>query len=112
MRFLSSVVDLFRAWWQVDRIRISPVAGKVLRLRRGAILVIDGQNIVVCGRRVIRQGGRICVVYDCQTPSDRAWLRIDPGDGVDASPQIEWVASDIVRRLRESDIEVWRTTRS
>ncbi len=48
----QSLRHFFESWWLSDRIRASPSEGRLLRIRPGAILVINGVQAEVVSRRM------------------------------------------------------------
>lgn len=111
MRLLRALLDLLRAWWSVDRIRVSPNEGRLLRLDAGALLTIEDRAVEVLGRRIRRQPAGAVIAYDCRTPSGAARLLIrQPRDGGDLSAQ--WSEGGTVRLLHEADVIIWRASRA
>ncbi len=65
-------------WWKVDRIRISPYEGQLLRLPLPCLIQIEGENIQVIRRRVGYTEEGAFVDYDCQLQGNQAILSVDP----------------------------------
>ena len=80
---------LVRAWWRVDRIRISPREGRLLGLEPGAVLQIGETRAVVVRRRPLPgHRGSAAVVYECQTRTGTAVLHARRTD--DESMELTW----------------------
>jgi hypothetical protein len=90
---------LLHSWWGGDRVRIAPAEGRLLRLQPPCLLLIADQPAQVCRRRVC--GRR--VVYFCRTIAGMGRLMID-------RTGVHWRRRRQVKRLRESDIEVFPVT--
>jgi hypothetical protein len=50
-------------WWRIDRLRVSPAEGRLLRIEPPARLLVGGALFEVCGRSVSRKRERPTVVY-------------------------------------------------
>ena len=95
--------DLLRSWWQVDRVRISPQEGRLLRLQPSCVLVLDGKRIVVQTRRLERQATRLWVVYDClaEAGAGELWVAADS-----VHRAMHWLENDTNIELEDADIMV------
>jgi hypothetical protein len=92
---------LVHSWWRQDRIRLSPTEGRLLRLEPPCFLVIDGQPFEIV-KRTLRPSDREPVaVYTCRTCGSELMIR----QGL--TPEILWHHQGVVRRLHETDIEVY-----
>ena len=107
MRLLLAVLNLLRGWWRADRIRVSPNAGRLLRLGTGALLTIEGQAVEVLGRRLRRRPTGAIIAYDCLTPSGTARLFVKHSPDI-AEPTAHWSEGTTVRPLHEADIIIWK----
>ena len=65
-RYGSSLFQLVRSWWQVDRIRVGSSEGRLLRLTCGTFLCINDRRGEVTSRRVIQNADSPTVIYDLQ----------------------------------------------
>lgn len=107
MRLLRALVELLRAWWSVDRIRVARDEGALLRLRPGAILDIDGRTVEITNRRVDRRAAAIRIEYAVLTREGIGHLRVHlPADAIRAT--IEWFDEVSARHLDEQQITIWR----
>lgn len=58
----SAIRQIITSWWSVDRIRVSPVEGRLLTLREGQVIGIRNEHYVI-GRRTsshCNEGEKIC----------------------------------------------------
>ena len=108
LRLLRNLIQLARAWWQVDRPRISPSVGRLLRIEPPAILRIGPQVAGVVGRSVGEDGSGPYVVYHCQVGSEACQLRVP----FPLSPlaTLHWSRGEARWDLMEEDIEVFDLT--
>ncbi len=105
-RLFASAVNLLRYWWQVDRIRVSPREGQLLRLRPPCLIKVCSQLVEVRQRSVgqTRQGSY--VVYHCGSEHGPCELRITPvGDRY--GPRVRWIANSGEQELSVDEIQVY-----
>jgi hypothetical protein len=108
-RWAHSLAKLFRSWWQVDRIRVSPSEGQWLRLRCGTLLRVDEEWFEVTGRTVTAGQGDAWVVYECAGRGQVARLRAQPL--ASGQPRaLYWHTGEQVRLLDAGEIEVFDRT--
>jgi hypothetical protein len=69
---------LLHCWWSADRIRISPSAGRLLRLGPGSVLVLAGEPVRVVGRSA-EAGG---VAYHCIGVAGDCDVLVSPSAGI------------------------------
>ena len=105
-RLLGSGIDLLHSWWQVDRIRVSPREGGLLRLRPPCLIQLCSQSVEVQRRRVDRDSEEPCIVYDCLGPFGPGELRVRPV-GVREGPQLRWIGNWGEQVLSADDIQLW-----
>ncbi len=105
-RLLTAGIDLLRAWWQVDRIRVSPREGQLLRLRPPCLIQVCSQPLEVTRRRVHRTPRGPWVIYHCQGEFGPGELWVSPGGGR-SGPRLRWITHRGERTLTEDDIQVW-----
>jgi hypothetical protein len=96
---------LVRQWWQVDRIRVSPRQGRLLRIEPPAIIRVDAMIAQVLSRSTGCNGAGPYVAYECRTERGRAQLRICPV-GL-ACQQVSWVEEGQAREVTEDAIEIY-----
>ncbi|MDX1606710.1 MAG: hypothetical protein R3202_10995 [Candidatus Competibacterales bacterium] len=95
---------LLRDWWRLDRIRISPEEGRLLRLRPGALLELDGMLLQVMARRSLTAAPG--VGYYCSGQGLAGELRV----GLDRDRQaqtVEWIRDGRRQRLPAAAIRVY-----
>jgi hypothetical protein len=103
---LRCIGDLLRSWWQVDRIRVSPSAGRLLRLQPGNIVGIADRDIEVVSRCVSQSPSGSSICYQCRSADGSAQLCVTPvvfGVG----ERITWTEKDLERSLTADEVEVW-----
>lgn len=99
----ADAASLFRTWWQKDRIRSSPSAGKLLRLASGAILSINGTTVEVERRDTYETTDGAVLKLRCRSNDAESDLWVT-GTGL---PTIVWCCDQGETRLDPSEIEVW-----
>lgn len=104
-RLLGDVVRLIRSWWCVDRIRLPPQAGRLLRLQPPCYLLIAGRPVEIAARTLGQSGGGRTVTYECRTADGvgRLTVRI-VGDSASAAV---WALGDVERPIDAEEIEVY-----
>jgi hypothetical protein len=103
---LRCVGDLLRSWWQVDRIRVSPNAGRLLRLRPGNIVCIADRDIEVVSRSVSQSPSGPSICYRCRSADGSAQLCVTP-IVCGAGERITWKEKAVERSLTADEVEVW-----
>ena len=103
---VKRVASLLHSWWRGDRIRSPPAEGRLLRLRPPCYLLLRGQSLEVTSREVQERGGKMSVVYVCQTRGGQGNLVVEPGTILPAVMS-EWHENGKVVRLPEADVEVF-----
>jgi len=106
----SNLAQLVVSWWQVDRIRTSPSAGRLLRLQPPCVVVVEDRPAEVLARTVSRaasDSGRLTVTYDCRSALGACTLRLEvtPAGTIAA---ICWTADGTERRIEEDAVEVYQ----
>jgi hypothetical protein len=96
------VWHLIHSWLHRDRIRVSPSAGQLLRLKPGCCLCVAGQYVEVVGRAVA--DGRPSVVYECGTRMGMGTLIANVSNGRLA---MAWLEGGRVTTLAAEDVEVF-----
>jgi hypothetical protein len=96
------VWHLLHSWLHRDRIRVSPSAGQLLRLKPSCCLRVAGQYAEVVGRAV--DDGRPSVVYECRTRTGVGLLAVNLSNGRLA---MEWCERGQVTPLAAEDVEVF-----
>ncbi len=98
--------NLIRSFWKVDRIRISPLEGRLLRLSNKSIVVIDHQPFQIKKRKVISKGTMICVKYLCEGEPGQGWLRVTQTASI-LQPEVEWKIDDFWIQYGAEEVEVF-----
>ena len=108
---MREFVDLVRAWWKRDRIRVRPSEGRLFRLRLDAVLCfachrreqpISAQVVARCENFDF---GHAHVCYFCRTSQGDGELVVAYGED---GPAIEWRADGTSYELHVDDIEVFQ----
>lgn len=102
-----SVSALIRSWWRVDRIRISPTAGRLYRLDSRSILLVERRRVEIMGRTVGQTSAGGYVRYDCLSVYDgqpaELWVTPDPVAGTST---IKWITDGSERILDDWEVDV------
>lgn len=101
-----AVLDLTVAWWRIDRVRVSPHEGELLRLPAASLVMISGRPVEVLRRQEGPAGGIRGVAYECRTEAGPACLdvRLHENSG---QLEIRWTESGRTATLWEHQIEVF-----
>jgi hypothetical protein len=102
LRLLRSVLDLILTWWNVDRIRVSPREGGLLRLVPGSIVCVAGTPLEITGRVVHGTSQGDWLQYRCSsTQADGdLWISTIP-------VRIHWCQNGHECELTPDEIELW-----
>lgn len=101
----SSLRDLFRAWWRVDRIRISPREGRLLRLTPPCLLEYDREIWLVESRAVGTGTTGSYVSYRCSGEGRHALLTVTPASA--GREQALWIANGACQAVSADEFEVY-----
>ena len=85
LALLVALGDLARAWWSMDRIRVSPREGQLLRLGPGSVIIAGTDRWVVRGREVDPTSAGRLVRYRCGGDDSDVTLSaigVEHGNGV------------------------------
>jgi hypothetical protein len=105
LQLLCALVSLLRSWWQVDRVRISPREGALLRLQPPCLLMIGDQRVEVLTRKEPEEE-KTAVFYTCLTDQGPATLRIDLVDQ-GRRTSVHWQIAGEIYQLSAEDVEVY-----
>lgn len=96
------LVRLIRDWWQVDRVRISPREGRLLRLQPGDLLQLEGMTVTIIAVDPDASGVR----YRCEGAgfSGELWVGLDAGRQAD---EVVWSRQGCQQRLPAVEVEVY-----
>ncbi|MDP1797202.1 MAG: hypothetical protein Q8K78_06960 [Planctomycetaceae bacterium] len=97
---------LLHAWWAVDRIRVSPMEGELLRLQPSSILRIDGMCWTVATRWVCEDAIGPFVRYQCDNGAHTATLEVRPSCQL-VTGDIRWTIDAESCELHPAEIEVY-----
>lgn len=103
--WVRGLVDCLRAWWQVDRIRVSPREGRLLRLRPPCVVVIESDAVELVQRMVAHDAEGPSVVYFAERCGRLGRLIVRSGKASEQT-RIQWVESERTADLSESDVLV------
>ncbi len=108
------LVRLIRDWWRIDRVRISPREGRLLRLQPGDLLQLEGMTVTVIARQVYPR--RVYprrvdpdasgVRYRCEGAGfgGELWVGLDAGRQAD---EVVWSRQGCQQRLPAVEVEVY-----
>lgn len=102
-RLAQAVWGLVRAWWKVDRIRVRPAEGRLLRLQPGCVISVEQRPVEIIRRHTKQSDASGTVLYDCSTADGTANLVV-VSDGNGHVCQLAWVEGGGTRLLLETDI--------
>lgn len=125
-RLLKDVARLVESWWQIDRVRISPREGRLLRLKPPCVVVVEDRPAEVLARTLgrgsattiagaapsiaeqgsVAEQSSISVVYECRSAAGACRLRlaVAPGGTLEA---VYWTTDGRERRITEESVEVY-----
>ena len=78
MSFWRDLWALLLAWWSDDRVRVSPNAGRLLRLRVDAIIKVDGEPMRVTHRNMVSDEHGSWVAYRCEGVEQNSEIWVAP----------------------------------
>ncbi len=105
----KTLLDCLRSWWRMDRIRVLPTDGRLLRLHPPCFVVIGGRSFEIAHRVVGQDAEGPFVDYNIhsQDGSARMLVRLI----VETSQTvIRWIGPDGERLLDEEAISVFEPT--
>lgn len=106
-RLLSKLSGWIRSWWRVDRVRVSPTEGRLLRLEPPCWLRVEGTLVEVFSRTVGETTGGPFVTYGCRSPAGPCTLSLDPrGQGRTAI--LRWEKDARKEELSSRQVEVFQ----
>ena len=103
---IRAFLDCLRAWWQVDRIRVSPRDGSLLRLAPHCLLVIGGQSFEIAHRAVGQDADGAFVDYSLRGTNGPARLLVRLMTETSQSV-IRWIGPDGERPIDPCEIGVF-----
>ena len=104
-RFWRELVRCWRAWWRVDRIRVSPQEGRLLRLPLPCIAVIEGRPVELMRRATGHRAGGAYVRYEGRTAHGDCALTVTPLAG--AVVRLSWHDGAAGREISQAACEVY-----
>jgi hypothetical protein len=100
---LRDLRRLIAMWWHVDRVRVSPRAGWLLRVHVPGLIVVHGRAVTVVGRTVGQTAAGAYIEYACRTDDGRSCLRVDvAADGT--ACRLAWSDGGAFRNICEEDV--------
>ena len=103
---LRALLRLLCSWWRVDRVRVSPTEGKLLRLEPPCMLRIGERVLEVVRRSVGQTPDGTYVAYTCEDNPGVCELRVFPV-GLTHQPTVQLVTSESCTVLDADEIEVY-----
>ena len=104
--FSKALLDCLRSWWRVDRIRASPIDGRLLRLHPPCFVVIEGRSFEVAQRVVGQDTAGPFVDYNVVGHDGPARLLVRLT--VETSQTvIRWIGPEGERSLEPNDVGVF-----
>ena len=73
----QSVLQLLRSWYTVDRVRVSPTAGRLLSLQVDDRILIRGDLFTVVKRQTTASRGGIRLAYQLESDGGGARLSVE-----------------------------------
>ncbi len=107
----TTLSSLLLDWWRVDRVRVSPREGLLLRLRPPCLITVATQRVQIEARQVLADSDVPTVIYNCQTEDGPAKLCIEAlSQGSDI--RVRWCQTgqtqdSACQELSPTDIEVY-----
>ncbi len=98
--------NLICSFWKVDRIRISPNEGLLLRLSNKAIVIIKQKPLQILKRNIIASGEWIHVEYVCDGEDGLSLLRVTQ-KGSNTQPEVRWETRKGQFKYPEDQIEIY-----
>lgn len=105
---LDRLARLIRDWWRIDRVRISPREGRLLRLQSGDLLQLLNMTVMIVERRV--EPDARGVRYRCEGGGCTGELRVTLDAGRQADEAL-WTGKACSQRLSVDEIEVYPAAR-
>jgi hypothetical protein len=103
---VRDILRLIRCWWQIDRPRVSPREGRLLRISPPAIVKIGSQLFEVVSRTAGEGPAGPYVVYRCCSGDRSCDLTVELA-GTAAIAAISLACGDTTVQLSEDDVEVF-----
>lgn len=97
---------LLRSWWQADRVRVSPLEGRLLRMQPPCIVRVLGRYAQVRGRRTGQTPRGPYVCYDCELDDGHAQLWVEP-IGPLCGQRVRWIEPAKEHLLDAREVEVF-----
>lgn len=101
---LDRLARLIRDWWRIDRVRISPCEGRLLRLQPGDLLRLEGMTLTVIAREI--DPDESGVRYRCEGEGliGELWVGLVAARQAD---EVVWSREGCRWRLPAGEIEVY-----
>jgi hypothetical protein len=102
---IGSLVALVRSWWQVDRVRVSPREGRLLRLGPSWFIRVAGCTAAIERRYVGETDDGPYVGYVCRGTTGPCELRVGP-PLQSPQPRVVWTSNGRSQVLDADEVEV------
>ena len=106
-KLFAELRALVRSWWGVDRIRASPSDGRLLRLRPGSLMTVQGRPAEVAQRHILRTAAGTTVTYECRSAEGDARLEVFFTDDA-CLRRVSWTENGRTEVVEEADVTVFR----
>jgi len=103
---VSELERLLQSWWGVDRIRVSPTDGELLRLKVNTLLQLDGVWWTLQTRWVGDNVHGPFVRYQCGNGAETATLEVQPSLP-SGTERTTWITGTTSRELHPAEITVY-----
>ena len=101
MHTLRALLALIRAWWTIDRVRISPQEGKLLRIEPPSVLLVTGRLVRIVRKTFDQTQTGPAVVYDGESEGYPIQLLVQsPGKSA------VWIEDGAARNLSAEEVVV------
>ncbi len=103
---VNALIGLLRSWWLVDRVRVAPREGRLLRLRPPCLIQVRSQTVEVLRRQVGQTANGPYVVYYCHNGLSpcQLWVRLV---GSRQGSKVRWVEGSDELELAVDEIQVY-----
>lgn len=105
-KLMLDLLRLLGSWWKVDRVRVSPTEGRLLRIEPPCCVVVESRPAEVVARTTGENAAGPFVVYDCVTARGDGRLLVVPHD-CGRRLDVFWTEDGVRRSVDEANIEVY-----
>jgi hypothetical protein len=108
-RLWRDLSQLVRSWYMHDRIRASPVEGRLLRVQPGDLLTVGSRDVIVVDRSVAEGPAGLCVRLICRTETGIGELHLTMADL--ETLHLIWIEAGHRCPMAAVDVQVWPRNR-